>query len=303
VATRETVLVTGASGYIGSRLVPALCALGYDVRALTNQRPIPAELDQCVTSTVAPLDSATDLSAALVGVDAVCHLAAYIPESDTDPSEAARCLEVNAVGTLRLLEACGMSKVRYMLYASTAAVYSTSVGPVSETSPTYPAERATYYAGSKLLGELFLEHARLSGRIAGSILRLGSVYGPQAPGVLSTLTTRAAAQLPIVIEHGGTPSADFVSVDDVIYCIEQALRLRSEGLYNVGSGVTTSLTEIADHLTSRGYSPIHLEPGGRRSPSIFPALSIARAQDDWQFRPTAVRDGLDQLLSLSNESS
>src|SRR5262245_65316930 len=95
------VAVTGASGFVGRHLVRDLRAAAHAVRSLVRVLSTAPDSDEARAIDLSP---AGPLDEALAGVDAVVHAAAYLPASYEDPGEARKLLEVNALGTLAVLE-------------------------------------------------------------------------------------------------------------------------------------------------------------------------------------------------------
>ena len=171
-STRGQVLVTGASGFIGSRLVDALLQTGYEVRCLVRASSNRAKLDatavELVTGDVTDPES---LSSAVAGVDAVFHLAGV-----TKALRRGEFERVNAQGTANLAEICARSSASpvLVLISSLAAA-----GPSPESHLRHesdPAMPVSNYGRSKRGGELAA--ARWAGEIPISIVRPPMVFGP-----------------------------------------------------------------------------------------------------------------------------
>ncbi|MGC9178077.1 MAG: NAD-dependent epimerase/dehydratase family protein [Conexivisphaera sp.] len=234
------ILVTGAAGFIGSRLARALRGRGHEVLGvdLRGGEGI-ARADVRDRAAIVSLASG-------FGPDAVAHLAALIsaPESVSRPAEY---LENNAMGTVNALEAARLSGARAFLYFSSVAVYGEPAElPLREDSPTNPANP---YGLSKLVGE---EAARGYGRFYGMrcvILRPSNVYGPgQSPdyaGVVEAFARAIAEGRTPVIHGDGEQTRDFVHVDDVVNAAIIALESGASGTYNVSSGRSVSVNELA----------------------------------------------------------
>ena len=159
-----TVLITGASGLVGSRLLPRLIADGHDCRALVRgDRTVPAG----ATALRGDLDDPTALGAAVDGVDAVVHLAALFRTGD----EAA-IWKANLDGTHHLVDAvtAHAPRARFVM-ASTGIVYDQDAPRPARESDTCTPTAA--YPASKLAAEALLPSSGLT----WSVLRLPFVYG------------------------------------------------------------------------------------------------------------------------------
>ena len=290
--------LTGGSGFIGRHFADAAKARGYRIRHLGRQRPAAAaEGDEFRSLDLSSLDPNASL---LKGCDALVHLAAYIPRNHEDPAEAARCWNVNALGTLGLLEMAGRGDVAYVVQTSSANAYApTSLSP-DEGSALFPSSRG-YYLGSKIMQEIYAEqYCRTTGLTLGT-LRLGSVYGPgQESGALGNMVRAAQAGQPIQVIGSGRFGSDLVLVNDVVEALLLVLEGESSGPFNVGSGIRTSIAELARALTDLTGSPIHQDMSSGESDWGFPALNIERLKA-LGYRPTPIGTGLRAMLPCGGE--
>ena len=113
-------VVTGASGFIGTRLVEVAIKAGWEVTALLRDTAQLSHLN-CVLLRTERWHTGQDLLSRglLSGVDAICHLASFIPPDYGDPIHAAECFRVNALGTLELSQQASEAKVgRFVLFSS-----------------------------------------------------------------------------------------------------------------------------------------------------------------------------------------
>jgi UDP-glucose 4-epimerase len=171
-------LLTGASGLVGSRLLPRLLADGYDCRALVRgDRPLPPG----VTGVLGDLADPTSLGEAVKGVDAVVHLAALFRTGDDDA-----IWKANLEGTRNLLEAvtANAPHARFVM-TSTGNVYDRDAPlPGRETDTCTP---TAAYPASKLAAEGLLSASGLT----WCVLRLPFVYG-EGDGHLDSMPALAA---------------------------------------------------------------------------------------------------------------
>ncbi|GAB4527841.1 MAG: NAD(P)-dependent oxidoreductase [Amphiplicatus sp.] len=297
--------ITGATGFIGVRVTAAARARGWPIRALVRDLS-KAPKGPGVEAVEADLADTTALRAALDGATAVCHLAAYVPARMGDPDEAARCFEVNALGTLRLLEAAQAAGAARMVAASSASAYRFSEKPVAEDAPLYPSARAPYYLASKIAGEVFIAHYAESRRLSAAILRVSSVYGPGMPpgGLIHAVASQLLAGQTAVLRNAGCYGGDYVFVDDVVRAIIAALESDIEGAVNVGLGRRVLIDEIGRTLAdvcSVPHSLLQFQKPGERPDSGQAAIDISRARAALGFEPTPLREGLARFVeSLSS---
>jgi len=287
------VAVTGASGFVGRHLVCGLRAHGHAVRSLVRDLSKAPPSDE---ARAVELPSAGPLDEALAGADAVVHAAAHLPASYADPGEARKLLEVNALGTLAVVESCVRNSIRKAVVFSSNA-YRHGTGAVTEGACTYPSVHAPYYLMSKLCAEVWADHFDRTGKLQTASLRVASVYGPGLErGMIPTFTASLAQGKPITVKDGGRYRSDFVFVGDVVDATERALLRDVHGAFNVGSGTTSSALEIASLLVALTGASADLlivePPASGADPFAFRPLDVSRARDQLGYSPRAVKDGL-----------
>lgn len=168
------VLVTGATGFIGSTLCEQLAAAGYAVRAaLQNDRAVSG----CIAEKVIMGDiGSADLGLALEGVDAVIHAAARAHVLHDSPANSDLYIQTNAHGTLRLAEAAAQAGVRRFIFLSSIKVNG------EETNRAYTADDRPSpqdaYGSSKWLAEKALQEVAARSGMEAVIVRPPLVYGP-----------------------------------------------------------------------------------------------------------------------------
>jgi nucleoside-diphosphate-sugar epimerase len=176
----ETILVTGAAGFLGSHLCPALAAAGANVHALLRAHPAQALTG---VSRVFPgeLGNRNRLRDALRGVTAVVHLAGRAHLSSESSATARNELHrVNVEGTASLVDEVVRSDMRrFIQVSSVAAVTGGSDGVISEATPARP---VTAYGVSKLAGDRIVSERCSQAGIKYAILRPPMIYGPGMKG-------------------------------------------------------------------------------------------------------------------------
>ncbi len=261
------VLVTGGAGFIGSHVVDAYIEAGHQVAVVDN---LTRGHRDYVNSSARLYE--VDLRAPHLRdvfererPEVVNHHAAQasVVASVADPRADA---DVNVLGTLHLLTLCAQHRVRRIVFASTGgAIYGDPRDlPVKEDRPAAP---LSPYGISKLAGEYYVRYFQGAG-VTWAILRYANVYGPrQDPhGEAGVIAIFAAAMLDgraPTIFGDGMQTRDFVFVEDVARANLLATAVPTSGLANIGTGVETSVNDIARHLAAlsgfRG-SPLHAAP-------------------------------------------
>lgn len=173
------VLVTGATGFIGTHLVGALRAAGAAVTALDLDVSKAGAPGDGVNWIRGDLFDAGSLARALRGADTIIHLVAKTHDFSAVEDEA-EYHRVNVLGTRRLLEACRPESVRHVVYfSSVKAMTEASEGILDETCPPRP---TTAYGRTKLAAEQDVRQAGIAKGFRTTTLRLPMVYGPGNKG-------------------------------------------------------------------------------------------------------------------------
>jgi nucleoside-diphosphate-sugar epimerase/beta-phosphoglucomutase-like phosphatase (HAD superfamily) len=242
---KQTVLLTGASGFIGSHLL-RLFLRSYNVVTI-GRTPVPGvshiQFD-LARSAGQPIASQIPAGAILV------HAGAAVRRSANDDLNPGQFGRVNVEGTRRLLDALAKRQPSHIVFISTADVYSPSADMISETSPEGP---QTPYAESKLQTEHLVQSFGVDHGTVTSVLRLGSIYGPgeEAFGKLVPTAIRAAlARQPITVIGTGSARRDLLFVGDAVRAVGTVVRLKCPGKFNAVSGVAVSVIDIVNWITS-----------------------------------------------------
>lgn len=294
----KTLVVTGATGFIGRRLVKAARQGGWVVRALANDASVAAMSEPGVAGTVWDIEDPAGHAEVLRGATAVCHLAAFIPPDMRDPAHAERCFRINALGTLQLLQAAVEVGVPHVVHYSSGNCYAPQAGLAVEGDPLYPAKHAPFYLSSKLTSEIFANHFAATCALAVCVLRLAAVYGPgMGPhGLVPTFARQLRAGEPITVTDGGRYTVDLVFVDDVVRNTLAALDRSAQGNFNMGSGQLSSTLEIAHAMVAATHADpalVDVQPAAEGAPPLgFAGLDMTRTTQALGQRPTPLGEGL-----------
>lgn len=254
----KKVIVTGGAGFVGSHLCEALVGLGADVWALDDLsagKPSNfSAFDDQPNFHFAHMDVCDDndaMEALFAGVDTVFHNAAS--KKNICLMNPQRDLEVNAGGTLNLLQYGLKHKIRKFIHASTGSVYGEP--QVFPTTETHPFEPVSYYGVSKLAGERYVDVFHKLYGLDTTILRYFHVYGPRQEsnefgGVVSIFLRRITAGEDPVVFGDGEQVRSFTWVKDLVEAnLLAAVTPRATGeAYNVASGIRVSINELAEGM-------------------------------------------------------
>lgn len=294
-------VVTGGAGFIGSHLVDALLEAGDDVVVVDHLRRDHAHNiadavrrgATVVRSDVSDVDEMTSVLGR-ARADVIYHLAAQIDvrRSVADPSTDAH---VNVGGTAAVLEAARLADTARVLLASTAGVYGDPrTVPTSEGADVAP---LSPYGASKAAAELYMRMFRRLHGVSTLTLRMSNVYGPrQDPhaeaGVVAIFAGAAAEGHPVTIYGDGRQTRDYIYVADVVAAFVAAGRSRVEGVLNVGTGIETSVSELAAIM---GVETAHACP--RPGEVDRSCLSIERIRGALGWEPrTPLHDGIGRTV-------
>ncbi len=180
-AAARTVLVTGATGALGPRVVSAFHSSGYAVRTLSKDEATPGIFPPTVEARQGDVCDPEDVRSAVNGIAAVVHMAALLHVIKPSPLLHGRYEQINVGGTRTVIEAAVRAGVRRVVFFSSIAVYGPSGGHVvTEETPPRP---DSPYAVTKLAAERIALDARsVEGDPISVVLRLGAVYGSRIKG-------------------------------------------------------------------------------------------------------------------------
>ncbi|MBA4398204.1 MAG: UDP-glucose 4-epimerase [Syntrophus sp. (in: bacteria)] len=175
------ILITGATGAVGPRVVAALHDAGCRIRTLSMDAPPDGLWPDGVDALIGDITDQAALNSAMRGVDGVIHMAALLHIVNPPPDLQEKYERINVGGTKNVVEAALKAGVKRLVFFSTIAVYGVSAGGIlTEESPTHP---DSFYAQTKLDAERIVFAAkRADGKSLGTVLRLGAVYGARIKG-------------------------------------------------------------------------------------------------------------------------
>ncbi len=256
----KKIVVIGGAGLIGSHTVDAL--LKEDVKEIIIY-------DNFVRGSIDNLENAikdprvnifeaggdilhTDiLHSALKGANGVFHFAAlWLLQCHEFPRSA---FDVNVKGTFNVIDACVKEKVEKLIYSSSASVYGDAISnPMTED---HPFNNKNFYGSTKICGEAMLRsfYHRYNLNYIG--LRYMNVYGPRQDyqgayiAVIMKMLDAIDKNENPIIYGDGSECFDFISVEDCALANICAIKSgQVNNFYNVGTGVQTSLKELAEML-------------------------------------------------------
>jgi nucleoside-diphosphate-sugar epimerase len=222
-----TVLVTGASGFVGRRVVQRLCDDGFRVRAGVHSRGGDGSTGAPHGVEEAPIDllDRSSLMKALKGVDSVYHFAALVDSSATREHLA----QINVEGTRNLWKCAAKSGVRRALYCSSTAVYGLLAGSNGMITEDVRPRAIEPYGYSKLMGEqAALEIAAETG-LHTTIIRPVAIFGPGEHTPFGRSFRAAVASKLLVAGGFQNRRFSYVHVEDVAEAAVHLMRREIPG--------------------------------------------------------------------------
>jgi UDP-glucose 4-epimerase len=309
------VLITGGAGLVGSHLADALVDAGAseivvldDFSRGRRENLAGAASSGRVRIVEGDIRDPHDVSRALAGADIVFHEAGIrITQCAEDPRLAK---EIMVDGTFNVLEAAVRGSVRRVVAASTASVYGPAeVFPIAETH--HPYGNRTVYGAAKLFNEGLLRSFHDMYGLDYVALRYFNIYGPRMDtfGAYTEVLVRwmeaiEAGRAPVIFGDG-SETMDFVHVQDVARAtLLAATAPVSDVVFNVGTGVETTLNELATTLLTIMGSPLRPEYAPRRKVNPVPRRLAATdaARDGLGFTARiSLADGLRSLVTWWHE--
>jgi UDP-glucose 4-epimerase len=298
----EKIIVTGGAGFIGSHIVDALVAGGYEVHIIDNMSAGKVEnVNSKATLHIVDIRDKEKLLPVFKNVKYVFHEAA-MPQVQYSIENPVETNEVNVIGTLNVLEASRINKIQRVIFASSSSIYGDQENlPITEKMEIRP---LSPYGAQKYISEMYMKlYAEIYG-VETVSLRYFNVYG-----VRQSATGAYASVIPKFIEFrqkgekltitgDGEQTRDFVNIKDVVSANLLAMTEMKVGrgeVLNIGAGEQYSVNNIAKLIGGEiAYIPPRIEPKNTQA-------SIVTAKEFLNWEPrVAIEDGLLELKKYHN---
>ncbi len=325
----DTLLVVGGAGFVGSNLVRAALDAGAE-RVVLVDNLLSSERDNLPTDDridfVEGSIADDDVLASLEDeFDVVFHLATYHGNQSSIADPIADH-DNNLITTLKLYERIKgferLNKVVYSASGCTLAAHEVydSVEPTTEEGAA-PFDLDSPYQISKMVGEFYSVYYHRQHGLPTVRARFQNVYGPGEVlgagkwrgtpatvwrNVTPTFVYRALKGLPVVLDNGGVASRDFVYVDDIVRGLLACAEHGAPGdVYNLASGVETSILRLTELIVDLSGSTSQLEIGPRRAwdHSIMRFGSTEKAQRELGFEAEVpLEEGLRRTMAWTRDN-
>ncbi len=278
---KNEILVTGATGFLGRHLVAALESQGHAVRRHSSAA---GDIADCPI----PMEN----------VSRVFHLAgkSYVPESWQNPQGFYR---TNVMGTVNVLEHCRRNQAALVLISS--YVYGQPQRlPIAED---HPLAAANPYAHTKILAEETARFYEQRFGLALAIVRPFNIYGPgQRPPFLIPAIVQQVfdPSTEVVRLQDLRPKRDYLYVEDAVAMLVALVRPEVRGVFNMGSGHSSSVAEVAELVNRAAGSCKPVVSAGETRPGevmdVVADTSRAAAELGWRPR-TSLADGIAAVVA------
>jgi UDP-glucose 4-epimerase len=255
---KQTILITGGAGFIGSHLTDELLSRGYTVTVIDNL--INGKEDNLKTAKKNPsftfikgdiMDDAA-LDKAMKGVDVIFHMACLgVRHSINHPYENHL---VNAEGSLKVLLKAKDHQVKKFFYISSSEIYGRAVSfPIKESDTPFP---ITVYGASKLAGEHYANSFFECYGMDITVIRMFNNFGPRAHyegdsgEVIPRTIVNALYEKNPVIFGDGNISKDFIYVKDTARILADLIDIKglTGQTFNIGSGEEITIKELMHEI-------------------------------------------------------
>ncbi len=320
----NSILVTGATGFLGRRLVHRLATEGYRVHAMYRSEERIRGWEhpnmRFVRATIGDLES---IERAMEGCSRVYHLAAYARAWNRNPRVY---YDENVRGTVNLLESARRQGVEKLVFTSTAGVLGPSNGSVNTEDKKFRGKLFTHYDRSKAMAEQkVLEYVERG--LPGLIVSPTRIYGPGELGQSNSLTQVIKRYLEgrwRLMPGDGSSIGNYVYIDDAVDCLMLAMEKGKPGELYLAGGENLSFNEMFEILarTSGIRRKIYKLPLGAimmaaraimpaayltgRTPPFTPSfvrrnrcnwsVSVEKARRELGYRPMSFEEGLKKTI-------
>ncbi|MBT8404665.1 MAG: NAD-dependent epimerase/dehydratase family protein [Gemmatimonadetes bacterium] len=283
------VVVTGAAGFIGSRVAAGLAAAGADVVGVDCFDPYYAEAQK--RANVARIRgrfrlletdlAEVDLEPLLDGVSCVFHLSAQAGVRGSWASGFDHYVRANIQVTQRLLETVRGSSLERFVYSSSSSVYGDVSGPVDEDAPTRP---RSPYGVTKLSAEHLCGVYAREFDVPTVSLRYFTVFGPgQRPDMaIHRMIESALHDRPFPLYGDGSARRDFTFVADVVSAnlLAAVADVEPGTVLNVGGGSTRSVSSVLDDVAEAVGRPVPIDRQARQPGDVAMTAAICDRAGD-----------------------
>jgi UDP-glucose 4-epimerase len=289
---KEKCLILGGGGFIGSHLAESLLKEGYEVTLFDvknfSRRNIHS-FEKEIKIIEGDFHNPSDVNLALENIDYVFHLI-----STTIPSNSVLNpvydIESNLVPTVKLLQSCTSKNIKKIVFVSSGGtVYGIPKQiPIPENHPSNPI--SSYGINKRTIESYFILYNKLF-NLNSCVFRLSNPYGERqnpyiAQGAITIFSYKSIANMPIEIWGDGEVIRDYIYIGDVIKALIASLKIDTpEIIYNLGSGIGTSLNEILDIIKTGFNNDLKVNYVNSRNFDVLSNvldISLIKSRFNWE---------------------
>ena len=298
------ILVTGATGFMGSTLVERLLFEGYDVVG-TGRKPKGFLSDATLAHpkfSLARLDLTNDaVLETLKPVDVIFHLASQLPTSKN--VSFTDFLSANVQATYKLLRFAKQMNVQKFIYLSTGSIFSKKPegDVVSEHSCPCP---SNHYGVTKYMGERLVEIELRGSNVQGIVVRCPSIFGKNHHGgIVYTFYSLARQGLPVEVYSKGERYRNLLYIDDAVEVLARLLRVNQSDSFDfeifcAGSQDSQTMLAIATMVRDVLRSKSEIIPVDKFPPSDWDVfIDTSKLKNVTGFTPLSIESGIKQYLN------
>lgn len=294
------ITITGGSGFIGTHLAESL-KKEHEVVILDQNSPKikGVEFHKCdlIKDEIFEWTKSSEI---------MIHLAAAVGVKMTE-EEPIKTLDLNILGTRKVLEACEKNDVKKIVFSSSSEIYGEPQNiPIKETEPITP---ITNYGVSKMAGEEYVKAFSKKFGIKYSILRFFNAYGPNQSNnfVIPEFVNNAILGKPIIIHGSGKQIRAFCHINDIVNGINLAIRNSENEVFNIGNDLEPiSISDLAKRIISLTNSKSEIkfipfeDTNRQRNREIIKRIpDISKAKNHLEYNPQiSLNEG---IKTISNE--
>ncbi len=298
------VLVTGGAGFIGKHLVKFLLKKNYSVTIFDNfsnsTKESISHLIQIGARVIEEdIVNPQDIVNATRNQDIVIHLAAKISVSESIDNPT-KTFQVNVNGTKNVLAACEKNDVKKLIVSSSAAVYGEGEYDVnlteeSKINPISP------YGKSKVMMEEIIKEWKPIHNIKCVVLRFFNIYGigqtSEYAGVITKFLEKIKQKKSVIIFGDGLQTRDFIAIQDVINSIYNAIQSDDSGTYNIASGESITINELAEQMILFSGKKLEKQHIASKKGDIrYSHADISKAKKELGYYPKIKLDKIKELI-------
>jgi UDP-glucose 4-epimerase len=291
------VAVTGGAGFIGGALVAGLVRCGHQAVVLDVRETAQRGVQSRVTDVL----DFEQVKESLEGVDVVFHLAGPVLEFCRRNPHQASTLQM--AGTLNVLEACRLQRIRKIVLASSFYVYDglPETMIVNESSPL-DITRMELFGAIKFTAEKFVQTFAAKYGLEYVIFRFGSAYGwGNCSNVVKTFLERGWRGETIEVWGKGFRRNQYTYFEDIAWGCVLGMDRKNE-IYNLISPEETSTAEVARFLCTKFGFDVVFDEVQKEGPSLA-YMSPRKAMQQLAWRPLALAEGIEKMARGAQEKS